>query len=147
MSLSSSQRYVLTNVGRDVSDPKGFVIEQWISLLGSWINFLQCSENGATHLITAEDDFPVYGVDGARSIPWTTLPFWLARRRQYIDGCPEDCLPEVVGDYVAESSSPYNYNLAQTQAITRAFVNGEISLRMRPEGKRFQHQYQRRLIE
>ena len=30
---------VLTNVGRDLSNPKGFVNEQWISLLGSWIKF------------------------------------------------------------------------------------------------------------
>jgi hypothetical protein len=40
-------------------------------------------------------------------------------------------------DRVTESSSPYNYTLAQIHAITRAFVNGEISLRMRPDGMRF----------
>ena len=107
---------------------------------------LQCSINGTTDIINAENDFPIYNVDGERSIPWTTLPFWLARRRQYIDGCPEACLPKIENDRVAESSSPHHYNMSQTQTISRAFVNGEVSLRMRPEGKSFKHQYQHRLI-
>ena len=38
--LSQSRWFVLTNVGRDMNDPRAFVIEQWISLLGSWIKIL-----------------------------------------------------------------------------------------------------------
>jgi len=129
---------------RDLSDPKGFVIQQWISLLGSWIQTSRVLKE-TTHLVIIENDFPVYDVDGERSIPWTTLPLWLARRRQYIDGCPEECLPTIEDDRVSESSSPYNYTLVQIRAITGAFVNGEISLRMRPDGMRFGPQYHHRL--
>ena len=141
-----SQRFVLTNIGRDMSNPNGFVIEQWISLLGSWIKILQCSINGTADIIKTENDFPIYNGDGERSIPWTTLPLWLARRRQYIDGCPKACLPKIEDDRVAESSSPYHYNIEQMQAISRAFVNREVSLRMRPDGKCFKYQYQHTLI-
>lgn len=122
--------------GRDVSDPKGFVVERWISLLGLLIKS-RILNTRATYIIIIENDFPVYDVDGNRSIPWTTLPLWLARRRQYIDGCPERCLPKIEDDRVVKSSSPYNNDLAQMHAITRAFVNGEVSLRMRPDGMCF----------
>lgn len=128
---------------RDVNDPKGFVIEQWISLLGSCIES-SCVLKETTHLdiVIIENDFPVYDVNGERSIPWTTLPLWLARRRQYIDGCPEDCLPMIEDGRVTELSSPYNYTPAQIRAITLAFVKEGISLRMRPDGMRFDPQYQ-----